>query len=505
MGPQATEPPRRKDGRHDRAARVTHTTLRIASDNRGEHAALREKGALAAALLLVALAAAFIWLRATSPSDGTRVKGGAGGWRADGVVVEPIGDRAHILRDGDRIIAVDGRSVASLPMSLLTWQEPQGEPRGRPAYTIIRDGRTLVVSPPPGPYPLGALLQEAWGPLLFMLTAFLVAGFVLARRPANPAARALFRWAASALGAVPWFFGIQVWDLADARLFSLYKIGTFGAYMLYWVAALHFALIFPQRHPLLRGRPWLIPALYVSPYALYAACAAALWPTSATVLEWLGRCVWVEDILAALYLLAGIGAMLWNWRASRDREAWLRARWVVAASLLSGGGALLLWVLPAALSEPTRVDTNLLGLIALPFPAALAVAILRHQLFDIDILINRALVYSLLTLALVTVYVSSVTAVQHLLDGLFRLRLSDAAVIVSTLGVAALFNPLRQRIQLLIDKRFYRQRYDAAQTLQAFGGRMRVATDLGTVQADLVDTVQETLQPAEVSLWLRQR
>jgi len=85
--------------------------LRIASDNRGEHAALREKGALAAALLLVALAAAFIWLRATSPSDGTRVKGGAGGWRADGVVVEPIGDRAHILRDGDRIIAVDGRSA----------------------------------------------------------------------------------------------------------------------------------------------------------------------------------------------------------------------------------------------------------------------------------------------------------------------------------------------------------------------------------------------------------
>jgi two-component system, NarL family, sensor kinase len=457
---------------------------------------------LLTAIVMLALAAAFVSLRLASPSDGTRIRAGAGGWAADGVVVELIDDAAGGLRDGDRVVAIGGRGLASLATETLAFDG--GARDSRTIYTVVRDGELLDVPVQLGRYPARAALADAWGPLLFVVIAFLLGGFVFARKRADPAARALFLWGASGLSASGWFLGLQPADLAGGSLFWLYKATTFGTYMLYWVAALHFALIFPQRNPLVKRRPWLIPALYASPYLAYGLAVTALGWVSTTSLEWLGFAVWVEDLLAALYLVAAIGATAWSWRAARDPQAWQKARWVLAGSLLSGGGALLLWVLPAALFENARVDSNLIGLVAVPFPIALAVAILRHRLFDIDILINRALVYSLLTAALLAFYVAGVTTVQYLLDSLARHRLPEVAVAISTLGSAALFSPLQRRIQLLIDRRFYRRKYDAARTVAAFGARMRSAIDLGAVQADLVETVEEALRPDGATLWLRE-
>jgi hypothetical protein len=142
------------------------------------------------------------------------------------------------------------------------------------------------------------------------------------------------------------------------------------------------------------------------------------------------------------------------------------------------------------------------GLSVIALPAAIGIAILRYRLYDIDIIINRTLVYASLTAMLVLLYLGGVVSLQYA----FRVvtgQESQLAVVASTLAIAALFNPLLRRVQAFVDRRFYRRKYDAAKSLAAFNTRLREETDLGALSNDVLRVVQETMQPAHVSLWLR--
>jgi hypothetical protein len=137
-------------------------------------------------------------------------------------------------------------------------------------------------------------------------------------------------------------------------------------------------------------------------------------------------------------------------------------------------------------------------------PMAIGIAILRYRLYEIDTLINRTLVYVTLTATLALVYFGGVATTQAIFRTLTgRVEQPQLAIVVSTLVLAALFNPLRRRIQGFIDRRFYRSKYDAAKTLEAFSAKLREETDLEALNAELVGVVRETMQPAHVTLWLR--
>jgi hypothetical protein len=135
-------------------------------------------------------------------------------------------------------------------------------------------------------------------------------------------------------------------------------------------------------------------------------------------------------------------------------------------------------------------------------PIAVGFAVLKYRLYDIDIIINRAIVYGSLTAVLVALYFGGIVLLQRVFVALTGER-STLAVVASTILSAALFNPLRRRIQAFIDRRFYRRKYDARKTLENFSTKLRNETDLEALNNDLVEVVRETMQPAHISLWLR--
>jgi hypothetical protein len=185
-------------------------------------------------------------------------------------------------------------------------------------------------------------------------------------------------------------------------------------------------------------------------------------------------------------------------------------KWLAFAALILGLGFSSFVISGILAPEATRgantLWENLLeDAVTLSFagvPVAIGIAVLKYRLYDIDILINRTLVYGSLTATLVALYFGAIVVLQRvfvLLTG----QQSTLAVVASTLLIAALFTPLRRRIQSFIDRRFYRKKYDARKTLEAFSARLRDKTDLQALNGELTRVVRETMQPSHVSLWLR--
>jgi hypothetical protein len=280
-------------------------------------------------------------------------------------------------------------------------------------------------------------------------------------------------------------------------------------YVLLALTFIYLPLFFPDGR--LPSRRWLpvavVPAIGVAGIGILGALTETLRGQTFDYridnpigIEGLGH---VEDLQAFAVLGGGalaigtVGSVLSvvvRFRRSRGTER-QQLKWFLYA-------AAPIVAFPAIDSLPVIVSGLLSGWVLLGLPTAIGIAVLRYRLYEIDLVINRTLVYGSLTVMLGLFYVGSVLLLQ-LLFRVLTGRESQLAVVASTLVIAALFTPLRRRSQAFIDRRFYRRKYDARKTLEAFSARLRDETDLDALTADLVGVVRGTMQPAHASLWLR--
>ena len=210
----------------------------------------------------------------------------------------------------------------------------------------------------------------------------------------------------------------------------------------------------------------------------------------------------VEDlpvlfVFGGLFVAGAIGAIVSvvvRFRRSRGTER-QQLKWFAYA-------AAPIPIIPLSDYVPTVIDAVAFGWVLIGLPAAIGIAVLRYRLYDIDLVINRTLVYGALTAVLAALYFGGVIVLQDAFRALTGGE-TQLAVVASTLAIAALFGPLRRRIQEFIDRRFYRRKYDASRTLDVFSVKLQGRTDLNTLSDDLLEVIQETMQPAYTSLWMR--
>jgi hypothetical protein len=379
---------------------------------------------------------------------------------------------------------------------------------------------------------LSTVISELLGFVSFLaFLAFpLVGALIASRRPENPigwiclvagllwmliiVSEAYSSYGLAKPGSIPW--PVTIHALLYAWLW-VPTVGLIGIYLL---------LLFPDGR--LPSRRWRLLAWLAGAVIAVESLAVFLTPGS---LQDLGGArnpfgledyPWVEDLglivlpLLPLCMVASAVSLVLRFRRSRG-EVREQIKWIAFAAsfmgliylgLMSTGLIIRLISAPETSSDlgsQSWWGAHLENVMVLSFagvPVAIGFAVLKHRLYAIDLIINRALVYAPLTATLALIYFGSVVSLQYAFRVLTGQE-SQVAIVASTLAIAALFNPLRLRVQGFVDRRFYRRKYDAAKTLEAFSAKLRDETDLDALNNELVGVVRETMQPAHVSLWLR--
>lgn len=465
--------------------------------------------ALAFALFLLAYNGILVWRALQVPADGWLVEGDYLSADPDVTFIAQVIGPPSPLQNGDRLIAIEGRSTAAMVASQFAWKlpPPPAWPDGTVLdYVVARDGRTIALSVPVYRYSFGQLLAAglrwrglpAWVQLAGSLFCFVVGVVVFLLRPRQRAAHALLILGVAFLfNAAP----VSQWTTAYFYPFRPNSVPLDTWTMGINPSLMLIVLAFPTaKYPMRRFPRATILLLYLSAplvidvaYLLNLDHPAGFYATASVV--------YVAQVLLLLLLVAG--SLVHSTLTLRAPVARSQLKWVgfgLASFVLPGVGGWLLGFLF------TGLQNNLVYLVSVAgwfiMPICLAIAITRYRLFEIDVIIRRTLQYTLLTVLLALVYFGVVVVLQ----AIFRTtsgETSPATIVLSTLVIAALFAPLRRRVQTLIDRRFYRRKVTAEEALTRFATIARDEVDTDRLAVALLHLVEETMQPATVALWVK--
>lgn len=451
----------------------------------------------------LALSFIFLGLRLNTGSDGAWNQPGTLGISAVGMKIKLIPGQVTVLQSDDIITAVEGHSLEDWLENIFNpkFIRPEWQTGNKLDYTILRDGHELDISVTLISYPVKDVLLFNWSTLLFVLVSQLVISAVFILNPRESATRALFIWAWSLCHTYVWTLGFLVGDFTDSLSFITYQIATGFLWFIYWGAFLHFALAFPQTHYLVRKWPVLRYFTYVLPF-LVSAFYLILKSPAINSLDWYSHWLeseWVTGVVVTLLWLVILLEGYWNRFSTGEKK---KARWIFLSGLICGSLGLLFFLLPASIFNQSVIPGNLLGLVLIPFPICLAISVLQHQLFDIDIIIRKTLLYSSLTVILGFVYFTAIIILQYLFQRITG-QSNQLAIVISTVGIASVANPVRKWVQQAIDRRFFRSRYTSEQALAAFVASARDEVDLSQLSHQLTTILFNSIQPMYLSIWLR--
>jgi hypothetical protein len=467
-------------------------------------------------VLITGLAVIVTLYRLTLPWDGWSFTRDATGSGQRLIFYEKLVAGASPLQRGDVLLAVQGQPFEEMLARALTFnpQRPPTWTEGRTSrYTVLRGGEQINLIVPLvrlTPQQVLSAIARSWLMDPSILPALLISLFVFLMRPRSPAARLLFILSAcnfASNGISQAVTGSNILNVADLFYREAFWPGQFFSNLLWpFVIAPVYVRLFisfpvPKKTLVSRRRLTLLilysfmPVLSLFAIATNPGEPLGFWRT------WSAFSL-LDFVLSLMIAILSAGHTLLTTHDATHRA---QIRWVALGTIITSIGALSGGVLASlgVLGQDLMVDLFASRLLSLAFPLSIAIAVLRYRLFEIDVIIRRTIIYGVLTTILALLYFASIIVLQMAFENTTGHAQSELVTVISTLGIAALFVPLRRWVQNGIDKRFFRRKYDAARTLALFGARVSDQVDLERLSHELLVAVDETVQPEHISLWLR--
>lgn len=413
-------------------------------------------------------------------------------------LTEFLGDWPTALQEGDVVLAVGDVAIDSSlhPYSPPTnWQAGAAIP-----YTIERDGSRQTVDVLLGTLSTWGMLRAVGNTMrsdLPQLSWFILGLIIFILRPRSAPARLLLLagttlflitrigWAATTISA----------NFAPPPIWYLYFFTNFFWGWIFFPALILLLFVFPQPLWVPKRFSRLVLALFfVMPttIAVYVVLTGQEAPANILL-----------AVEALLIFATAVAAVVQAFRRRRNPVIRAQVSWVALGIAISIGGTLTAYLLEySGVNIPSSVILMISWPVSLALPVCLAIAILRYRLFDIDVIIRKTVVYAVLTGLLLLVYFGLVILLQTVFISVTGEQ-SPIAIVISTLVIAALFAPLRRRVQAVIDRRFFRKKYDAQQVLARFAQTARDETDMEALTAELLGVVQEAIEPESAAIWLK--
>jgi hypothetical protein len=416
------------------------------------------------------------------------------------------------LRPDDRVIAIDGRPwdptlTPPVPETVFAGQTLR--------YTLQRGDQRLDVAVTLNSRPYRSVLiglaetarRDPFGIVIYLFSlAIAVAVFVL--RPGNLAARYMlivFSILVASLLGLGGSLGPYVWRAPGVFIAKQAFDGSAWS-MVFFPSLTLLALSFPRVKAPLRRMPQLLPTLFYGVPSALATQGIVRAVTERDLLATSSPLAFMSFAVALLcFVVVLIASLAHGFAKEKDPVARAQLRWAAVGLGGSYGVLVVAFAMTAALGidavERNRI-LDITGTSLILFPVCLAIAILRYRLFDINVILRRTVTYAIVSGALAIVYFGVNVIAQGVIGALGGQR-NEVAIVISTLAVAALFSPVRRRVQEAIDRRFNRQRYDADKVIADFAEYAAHETDLAALQASIVGVVAETIQPRQVTVWVR--
>lgn len=408
-------------------------------------------------ILSIAYLLAMLLIQLGLPADGYADKDGL--MRNQVTADQPLSATETGLQTGDEILAVNGQSIAQLREWTFTFvQPPHPLQVGQPAvYTVERNGAAIEIQVIPARLTLAQLIFK-WFPSLIGGVIFILIGVaVFLRKPRDRTAQIFYLvnlvTGISMLGRA--IFAFQASDLVNQQAFFLFTLLEFSTFWLVFPLILHLLLIFPGKSPLLRKFPWLLPVAYP---ALTILSLIMGYSKGYNLSTRLGAMDQSRFSIAIVYLLAAIGSLVYNFFSAKNRVERNQLRWIVWGFGVGAAPWIFLFTLPIALFGQRWVSLDFVNIFITLVPLAFGFSIVKYRLFDIESLIHRSLLYGFLSVSLASVYLLLVALLTRMFPYLGFDAASPVVPVAAVIAVAAVFAPAKDRLQLVIDRLFYKDR-----------------------------------------------